>query len=71
MPGGVPVATVGIDGAKNAALLALQILGLGDGRVAARLMEEKQQLMEEVAGKDDLVREHYGSAVETEQGGSA
>lgn len=71
MPGGVPVATVGIDGAKNAALLALQILGLGDGRVAAQLMEEKQQLMEEVAGKDDLVRKRYGSTVETEQGGSA
>ena len=71
MPSGAPVATVGIDGAKNAALLALQILGLGDGRVAARLMEEKQQLMKEVAGKDDLIREHYGSTVETEQGGSA
>lgn len=69
MPGGVPVATVGIDGAKNAALLALQILGLGDERIAARLTEEKQQLMEEVAGKDGLVRERYGSAAETKQGG--
>lgn len=71
MPGGVPVATIGIDSAKNAALLALQILGLGNEQVAARLVEEKQRLMEEVVGKDDLVREHYGSAVETEQGGPA
>lgn len=71
MPGGVPVATIGIDSVKNAALLALQILGLGNEQVAARLVEEKQRLMEEVVGKDDLVREHYSSAVETEQGGPA
>jgi len=71
MPGGVPVATVAIDGAKNAALLALQIVGLGDERVAARLVEEKQHLAEEVGSKDNMIREHYCSTVETEQGGPA
>ncbi|MBA4364613.1 MAG: 5-(carboxyamino)imidazole ribonucleotide mutase [Coprothermobacter sp.] len=71
MPGGVPVATVGIDGAKNAALLALQIVGLGDARVAAQLVEEKRRLADEVGSKDKVVREHYCSTVETEQGGSA
>ena len=37
MPGGVPVATVAINGAKNAALLAAQILAVGDPELAARL----------------------------------
>ena len=36
MPGGVPVATVAIDGAKNAALLAIQILGVGDEALRAQ-----------------------------------
>ena len=71
MPGGVPVATVAIDGAKNAALLALQIVGLGDARVAARLVEERQHLAEEVGSKDKAIREHCCSTAETEQGGPA
>ena len=37
MPAGVPVATVAINGAKNAALIAVSILALSDGEVAARL----------------------------------
>lgn len=37
MPPGVPVATVGLDGGKNAAILAAQILALGDEELAARL----------------------------------
>ena len=36
-PAGVPVATVAINGAKNAALIAVSILALSDGEVAARL----------------------------------
>lgn len=39
MPGGVPVATVSIAGAKNAGLLAVRILGAGDGAEASRLRE--------------------------------
>jgi 5-(carboxyamino)imidazole ribonucleotide mutase len=65
------VATVAIDGAKNAALLALQIVGLGDARVAARLVEERQHLAEEVGSKDKAIREHCCSTAETEQGGPA
>ncbi len=71
MPGGVPVATVGIDGAKNAALLALQIVGLKDERVTARLIEEREHMTDEVGRKDDTMRKHYCSTVETEQGGPA
>jgi 5-(carboxyamino)imidazole ribonucleotide mutase len=37
MPGGVPIASVGVDGAKNAALLAANIIGAFDDEVAARL----------------------------------
>jgi 5-(carboxyamino)imidazole ribonucleotide mutase len=39
LPPGVPVATVGIDNGKNAALLAARILALSDERIAARLMK--------------------------------
>ena len=39
MPGGVPVATVGINNAKNAAVLAAQILALSDAEVGKRLVE--------------------------------
>jgi 5-(carboxyamino)imidazole ribonucleotide mutase len=39
MPRGVPVATVAVDGAANAALLAVEILALGEPRLAAQLVE--------------------------------
>jgi len=42
MPPGVPVATVGINGAKNAALLALQILALGDADIGKLLADSRQ-----------------------------
>jgi 5-(carboxyamino)imidazole ribonucleotide mutase len=46
MPPGVPVATVAIDGAKNAAILAAQIIATGDPQVAGRIVEFKQELAE-------------------------
>jgi 5-(carboxyamino)imidazole ribonucleotide mutase len=52
MPPGVPVATVGIGAAKNAALLALQILGVHDQRIAAALAAEKERMAEQVLAKD-------------------
>jgi 5-(carboxyamino)imidazole ribonucleotide mutase len=48
MPAGVPVATVAINNAANAALLALQILALNDARLRTRLQQYKQQLAEKV-----------------------
>ncbi len=48
MPGGVPVATVALNGAKNAGLLAAQILGSHDGAVASRLENYKENLREKV-----------------------
>ncbi len=41
MPPGVPVATVGLDGAKNAAVLAVQILAIGDPDLRAKLVQFK------------------------------
>ena len=46
MPRGVPVATVAIDGAVNAAVLAAQILGVGDANVRERLRQFKKDLAE-------------------------
>jgi len=44
MPGGVPVATVALDGAKNAGILAAQILGTFDGALAKKLDKYKKEL---------------------------
>jgi 5-(carboxyamino)imidazole ribonucleotide mutase len=54
MPGGVPVATVALDGAKNAGILAAQIIGSHDAEVLERIIAFKKGLGEKViaAGKD-------------------
>ncbi len=52
MPSGVPVATVAIDGAANAAILAAQIFALSDAALADRLAAYKKQMADEVAAKD-------------------
>ena len=52
MPSGIPVATVGINNAKNAALLAVQILALSDENLAAKLKAERVKMEQEVAAKD-------------------
>jgi 5-(carboxyamino)imidazole ribonucleotide mutase len=48
MPNGVPVATVALNGAANAALLAVQILGTSDLSIHEKLLHYKQQLKEKV-----------------------
>lgn len=48
MPGGVPVATVALNGAKNAGILAAQILGASDEVVRDRIIAYKEQLKEKV-----------------------
>ena len=48
MPAGVPVATVALDGAKNAGILAAQIIGTTDEAVAQRLEDYKQELKKKV-----------------------
>lgn len=48
MPGGVPVATVALDGAKNAGILAAQIIGSSDTQLAERLQSYKDNLKDKV-----------------------
>ncbi len=48
MPGGVPVATVALDGAKNAGILAAQILGASDKAIQDRIIAYKEQLKNKV-----------------------
>ena len=44
MPGGVPVATVALDGAKNAGILAIEIIGASDSKVLKKIVDYKKQL---------------------------
>ena len=55
MPGGVPVATVAVGGAKNAGLLAVQILALSDDALAEKLADYKETLKAQVAAMDERV----------------
>ena len=48
MPGGIPVATVAIDGAKNGGLLAVEILGAFDEKIAAQLAEYRRTMEKKV-----------------------
>lgn len=52
MPKGVPVATVAIDGADNAALLAAQILAVSEPALADKLEAQKQEMARQVLEKD-------------------
>jgi 5-(carboxyamino)imidazole ribonucleotide mutase len=57
MPPGVPVATVSIDGARNAGLLAIQILAAADARFQSKLLTFKQQLTAESRAKNQTLRQ--------------
>lgn len=59
MPKGIPVASVAIDGADNAAILAAQMLAIGDDALAQKLAEFKQDMAAEVQEKDEKIRETY------------
>ncbi|CAB0587471.1 5-(carboxyamino)imidazole ribonucleotide mutase [Corynebacterium diphtheriae] len=52
MPGGVPVATVSIGGAKNAGLLAARILGAGDPELVTKMADYQENMRREVERKD-------------------
>ena len=57
MPGGIPVATVAVDGAQNAAILAAQILALSDDALAAKLDDFKEDMESGVEAKDKKLQE--------------
>ncbi len=56
MPPGVPVATVGINGSKNAGLLAIQILAVSDKKIQIQLLEYKKKLTEGVLTKSKKIK---------------
>lgn len=59
MPSGIPVATVAVDGAKNAALLAVQILAVTDDALAKKLSEARARETAAVLDADARLREQY------------
>ena len=62
MPGGVPVATVAVGGAKNAGLLAVQILATADDALAEKLADYKAALKAAVADMDARVQDTAATA---------
>lgn len=59
MPSGIPVATVAIDGAENAALLAVQILSLEEKSLADKLLEARESGAKKVLEKNRVIEEKY------------
>ena len=59
MPGGIPVATVAIDGAQNAALLAAQIIAVEDAALAEKLDAQRKSAMETVLKKNAEIAAKY------------
>lgn len=63
MPKGIPVATVAIDGAENAGILAAQILALSNADIAAKLAAEKKTMADEVIQKDQTLQAALASEI--------
>jgi len=59
MPAGIPVATVAIDGAENAALLAIQILAVEDSGLAKKLQDARDQKKQKILAIDKEVNQKY------------
>lgn len=59
MPSGIPVATVAIDGAKNAAYLAMEILAVADETVAVKLAEDRENRKQGVLEKNAKVEKEF------------
>lgn len=59
MPNGVPVATVALDAAKNAGILAAQIIGSTDTSVGEKLAAYKQQMQDEVGSKIEGLKQQW------------
>ena len=62
MPSGIPVATVAIDGAANAALLAIQILAVEDAELAAKLDAAREAGAKKVLAKNAALEEKFNHA---------
>lgn len=61
MPPGIPVATVGVNGAQNAALLAIQILALEDKSLSEKLITRRKSEYEKVLEKNKNIEQKYNN----------
>lgn len=57
MPPGIPVATVGLDGAQNAGILAVQMLATGDEKLLAEIKQFKEKLKDKILKANDDLKE--------------
>ena len=65
MPPGIPVATVALNGAQNAAILALQILAVGDAELMQKMVNYKETLKTKIIqANDDLAKVKYEYKIE-------
>ena len=62
MPKGIPVATVAVDGARNAGLLAVRMLAIGDGALTEKIEEFVVRMADEVRRKDAALQEQLRQA---------
>jgi 5-(carboxyamino)imidazole ribonucleotide mutase len=60
MPGGIPVATVAINGAKNAGILAAQILGTSDREIQAKIVQYRREQEQQVLLKATAMEQNQG-----------
>lgn len=63
MPTGIPVATVAIDGAANAAILAAEMLAISDDRLTEKLLEHKARMVESVAARQQRLEEKLNALI--------
>ena len=59
MPGGIPVATVAVNGSENAALLAIQMLGIEDKNLADKLDAQRKAAAEKVLEENKEIEDKY------------
>ncbi|HFK5565166.1 TPA: 5-(carboxyamino)imidazole ribonucleotide mutase [Elizabethkingia anophelis] len=59
MPGGIPVATVALNGALNAGILAAKIIGSADEQIAEKLQQYQDTLKDKVLGTVDVIKAQY------------
>ena len=56
MPSGIPVATVALNGARNAAILAAQMLAITDEALAAKLDADRAAMAQQIAAKEEKLQ---------------
>ncbi len=61
MPSGIPVATVALNGAKNAAVLAAQMLAISDPALAARLDEARKEMAQQIEKKEAALQQELAN----------